>query len=125
MYPCQFIKYVTALSWSPDRQQITAGGYNPEAVEVFDDPSGETQYGYRGHGAYLWSVDWSPRSRHIVSASQDRTVQVWSADTGKLDYTYHGHTKSVSAVAWSPDGVRIASGGEDGAVQIWTPEIDA
>jgi WD40 repeat protein len=124
-YPCQFIKYVVTLSWSPDSQQIAAGGNNPEAVEVLNATSGETQQLYRGHRSYLWSVDWSPRSRHIASASQYRTVQVWSADTGKRNNTYHGHTKSVSAVAWSPDGVRIASGGEDGTVQIWTPEIDA
>lgn len=52
-YPRQFIKYVVTLSWSPDSQQIAAGGNNPEAVEVFDATSGETQYVYRGHAAYL------------------------------------------------------------------------
>ncbi len=73
---------------------------------------------YHGHSDIVWSVAWSPDSKRIASASNDKTVQVWDATNGNHILTYSGHSSLVGGVAWSPDSRSIASQG-DNNIQIW------
>ena len=77
------------------------------------------------------ALAWSPDSRYIASASDDKTVQVWPFEqirgilvqeerlARKNSMIYSGHTGWVKTVAWSPNGTRLASGSWDNTVQLW------
>jgi len=41
--------------------------------------AGTTLFIYTGHTGPVFSVAWSPNSKHIASASYDNTVGVWQA----------------------------------------------
>lgn len=69
-----------------------------------------------GHtpGSVINSVNWSPDSTRVISASTDFTVRIWNVaqpdhQPGELLATLTRHKDIVEDVAWSPDGTMIAS----------------
>ncbi|MEO8969985.1 MAG: WD40 repeat domain-containing serine/threonine-protein kinase [Ktedonobacteraceae bacterium] len=84
--------------------------------------AGELLSKYRNHTGEICSVAWSPDSKYIASASEDKTVQVWEAATGKTFLLCSGHTALINAVAWSPDGMHIASVSNDKMTRVWNAQ---
>jgi WD40 repeat protein/tRNA A-37 threonylcarbamoyl transferase component Bud32 len=89
--------------------------------------SGKGAFVLKGHTASINDVIFSPDSRRIATASNDRTIKIWDAATGQEVLTIRGHTAGVNAVAFSPDGKKLASGGIDTLVFVWdaTPVPEA
>jgi len=74
---------------------------------------------FRGHSDWVLSVAFSPNSRWLATAGQDRTIRIWDTRNGRLSGTMKGHNAVIHDVVFSPDGKLIASAGIDGAVRIW------
>ncbi|MBL9168365.1 MAG: protein kinase [Verrucomicrobiales bacterium] len=72
-----------------------------------------------GHAARVWTADFSPDGRRVVTASEDLTAKVWDVSTGQLAITLNGHDDWVRSAAFSPDGSRIVTGSKDYSVRIW------
>ena len=107
-----------AVAWSPDGLSIVSKIAN---VSVWNVASGD-RIVYSGQSTNQYVVHglaWSPNSKRIASASDDKTVAVWDATTGNTFFIYKGHTKAVNAVAWSHDGKYLASASSDKTVQVW------
>ncbi|UFP93144.1 WD40 repeat domain-containing protein [Gloeobacter morelensis] len=60
----------------------------------------------------------SPDSKLLASASQDKTVRLWNRN-GKILRTLTGHQDEVMSVDFSPDGQILASASWDGTVRMW------
>ncbi|MFB2919839.1 AAA-like domain-containing protein [Aerosakkonema funiforme] len=73
---------------------------------------------FSGHQAAVMTVDISPDSKLIASASVDKTIKVWRVDGTEIA-TLKGHQAIVRRVKFSPDGQLIASGSDDGTVKLW------
>ena len=61
----------------------------------------------------------SADGKHLLSASDDRSVRLWNADSGREVGTFLGHTNSVWGVCFAPDGRLALSCGSDGSVRLW------
>ena len=59
-----------------------------------------------GHKGVVWSVAFSPDSKRLASASQDKTVILWDVESQKPIATLEGHTNGILGIAFSPDGKR-------------------
>lgn len=139
VYKYDYIKYqtiedVSVAAWSPNGKFIVVGGrygvinnddLNNNVAGLMVFPAMKDTYdaslSYDNYSWWVSTVEWSPDSKFIASASRDTTVQVWDVSTGQANLTYTGHTGVVNAVSWSPDGQLIASGSDDGTVQVWKP----
>ncbi|MCB0062257.1 MAG: WD40 repeat domain-containing protein, partial [Caldilineaceae bacterium] len=73
----------------------------------------------KGHEGWMRSAFFSPNSKMIVTASEDRTVRLWDAATGDELYQFVGHQDIAVFATFSPDGQQIASAGFDGTVRLW------
>ena len=66
-------------------------------------------------------IDIDRASRHLVSASKDKTARVWDAATGALVATLSSSPpQPVDAARFSPDGQLVITAAEDKSAVIWT-----
>lgn len=60
----------------------------------------------------------SPVSRRLATASDDRTGKLWDPADGQEVLTLRGHVSGVLCSAFSPDDRRIASGSIDRTAKV-------
>ena len=81
----------------------------------------------QGHNWWVWSADFSPGGRRIVTASQDGKAIVWeqSIENGPYEELtqFTQHRGPVYVARFSPDGTQIATAGYDRRVLIWNPDV--
>jgi WD40 repeat protein len=95
-------------------------GCQDHSVRVLDYRQDSRRLSLRGHGKQeAWSVAFSPNSRTLASAGDDRLIKLWNPRTGKKKMTLRGHRSLVSCVAFAPGGRLLASGSYDKTVKIW------
>jgi WD40 repeat protein len=71
------------------------------------------------HAGEVREIAFSSDSRHIATASDDRTARVWDVATGEALTPPFKHGDQIWCVAFSPDGRLVATGGKDRAARIW------
>jgi len=73
----------------------------------------------RGHGAAVWSAQFSSDGKTIVTASMDNTARVWDATTGKELHQLSGHGDAVFSAQFSSDGKTIVTASYDNTARVW------
>ena len=62
------------------------------------------------HEGPVNSVAIANSNKHVVTASQDKTLIIWSLETGLVDHRLEGHTNEVTVVKITSDSCTILSG---------------
>jgi WD40 repeat protein len=73
----------------------------------------------RGHQSPVYSLDFSPDDKMLVSGDADGQILFWDVATHQPLGVPLDNKASVSAIAFSPDGARIVSGGGHYAFTVW------
>ena len=103
--------------------QTTNRGIIAETITEPETALGQPEIKFQtGHSEYVFSVNFSPDGKYIVSGSDDDTVKLWEVESGKEIRTFTSHTDNVSSVSFSPDGKYIASGSWYGTIKLWEVE---
>lgn len=74
---------------------------------------------FKGHGAEVLCVAFSPGGLQAVSGSADKTIKLWDLMNAKELQTFQGHFGPIFQVAFSADGKHIFSCSEDKTVRMW------
>lgn len=74
------------------------------------------------HDDYVFTANFSPDGKKIVTACKDGTAKMWDVETGKLLVEFTGHTGSVLSANFSPDGKRIVTAAQDKTARIWNAD---
>ncbi len=108
---------VSGLAFSPDGQRIAVSHYNGVTMWPINGESDGETLKWKG---YHIGVSWSPDSRFIVSATQERELHVWDLLEEK-DFRLGGYPSKTHELAWtSPDAgpVKLACSGAD-VITAW------
>jgi len=129
-------KYVHAVTFSPDGQDLAIGGSDPEAyVQIFDAANGRLKQtfsgqtdGVLGHTDAVMGLSYSRDGRRLLTCSFDKTVRLWNLQTGMHLKAFKGHSGWVWSAAFAPPPspeereTRIVTAGQDGTAIVWDIE---
>ena len=87
-------------------------------IDVWDVETGELARAFPGHSAEVWAT-FSPDSRYIASASDDRSVKLWNLQTGESLTLMMNESRQLRSLDFSPDGRHLAVGDTQRTVYLW------
>ncbi len=122
------ISNVAALAYSPDGRQVAAAlrltYYEKDkangCIAIFNtaDMAPRTDVLAPLTGG-LFSLDYSPDGRHIVTGGYDGYVYVLDASTLAVKAWWNADHGILYQVRWSPDGRQVATAGSSGVIAVW------
>src|SRR5215213_9108647 len=107
-----------SATFSPDGKLIATAA---ERVLLWDAAT-STRIVPLEYESIVWSVDFSPDGKWLVSSHGDGAIVVWDAAARERVANLREHSGGVRGVAFSPDGKRVASASEDQSVVVWNAE---
>jgi WD40 repeat protein len=114
---------VSDCAFSPDGQKVLASSMlGKNILQIWDVSSRRAIHLFEGHDAFVYHCVFSPDSKHIVSASNDKTLRMWDVDSGKIVKVFRGHSKDVRCCVFSPKGEYILSSSDDHSLRLWATQ---
>lgn len=110
---------VLSVVYARSGKAILTGSYDNTA-RLYDVTSGES-VAFEGHEWWVWSANFSPDEKRIVTACQDGSAIVWDVASRKAGAPFLGHEGPVYDAVFSPDGKLVASAGYDQRILLWDP----
>ncbi|XBW36413.1 hypothetical protein QEN19_001992 [Hanseniaspora menglaensis] len=126
---------VTCMKISPDCKFVATGD-NQSQITIYQlDPStpiSKESFNLNalslnnttkliGHSGPVYSLDFTPCGKFLITCSQDSTLKLWSLQLGGLPLvSYKSHSGPVWDVAVNPNGFYFASGSMDMSVRVWS-----
>ncbi|CAL8582474.1 Ski complex subunit Rec14 [Xanthoria parietina] len=95
------IKAVRAVAFSPAGKLLAAAG-DARVIALYDVAAGEQVANLSGHGAWIFSLDWSDTGEFLLSGAYDGKAKVWSIDRRECVATHTETDKTVWSVKWLP-----------------------
>lgn len=71
-----------------------------------------------GHTEIVYTAEFSPDGKTILTASKDKTAKLWNIE-GALLQSFEGHTGLINSAVFSPDGKSILTSSFDFTAKLW------
>jgi WD40 repeat protein/serine/threonine protein kinase len=109
------------IRFSPDGKWLAAGIQDGSTgtwqVQVWDVETGN-MVATLLHQNRIYSLDFSPDSQRLLTATLNRVARVWRGTTGEELFRLH-HSSIVRSAAFSPDGRWIVTASVDRTARVW------
>jgi WD40 repeat protein/serine/threonine protein kinase len=107
------------LALAPDDSVLVAAtDANQPAVLVWDR-AGRLVATMTGHRSRVTTLDISPDSQRLLTASEDGSAKLWRLDDGRLVTSFDGHLGPLVSARFDPRGRYVATGSADGTAKLW------
>ncbi|KKA03678.1 Transcription initiation factor TFIID subunit 5 [Hanseniaspora uvarum DSM 2768] len=101
------------------RTPLTSDTSNNLNKNIIDASSGK--YQLTAHSGPVYSMDFTPCGKYLVSCSYDSTIKIWSLQLGGIPLvSYKSHNGPIWDVKCNPNGFYFASAGSDMTVRVWS-----
>jgi COMPASS component SWD3 len=116
------------MAWNHRSTQFATISEDDNVLRIWNIDGGQPRE-YRGFGARIYGVAWSPDDALIVGHGADATAMVWDVASAERLTELIGHTDAIDSVTWDRTGTQILTSGMDGVARVnflgWKPRLDA
>ncbi|MFC5828266.1 BTAD domain-containing putative transcriptional regulator [Nonomuraea insulae] len=106
-----------AVDWSSDGRLFSSEGIEDSGiVDIRNAGTGASLLRFRGHGADVNDVTFSPDSTMLATTGDDGTAKIWDTRTGRELVAFTYASGAVWAPSFSPDGSLLAATWRDNGV---------
>jgi len=106
-----------ALAFSADGKWLAVAGTN-RGITVWDTTTQKLLHDWQT-AAPVWSLNFSPDGRELLSAGWSSQVSLWQMDGGMPSRTFACGPLHAWSAAFSEDGATIATTSSDQTVRLW------
>jgi WD40 repeat protein len=121
-------KSVAVMAWNHRSTQFATISEDDNVLRIWNIDGGQPRE-YRGFGARIYGVAWSPDDALIVGHGADATAMVWDVASAERLTELIGHTDAIDSVTWDRTGTQVLTSGMDGVARVnflgWKPRLDA
>jgi WD40 repeat protein len=97
-----------------------AVGYSDKMIRIFDMDNLDLRDTLSSHENSVFSVQYSPDGKHLLSGSRDAHLKIWNVSEGyQLQKDIVAHLFAINHVVYSPDSLLFASCSMDKSIKIW------
>ncbi|MCJ1475385.1 superkiller [Lambiella insularis] len=95
------VKPIRSVAFSPGGKLLAAAG-DARVIALYEVSSGEQVANLMGHGAWIFSLDWSDTGEYLLSGAFDGKAKVWSIDQRTCVATHTETDKTIWSAKWLP-----------------------
>ncbi|GAB3262999.1 hypothetical protein GCM10027347_29220 [Larkinella harenae] len=115
-------KSARSIAINPISREV-AVGYSDSGIRIFDADSLQLKRIIPAHTNSVFTVQFSPDGRFLLSAGRDAHLKVWKvADQYTLQTDVAAHLFAINHICFSPDGALFATCSMDKSVKVWDAE---
>lgn len=106
-----------SLAISPDGRWLASATYT-SGIQVFNLNTKAEPELFQGHNGWVESMVFTPDSKGLFSAGNDKKIFYWDLVTGKSTL-FASHSAKIRKIKISPDGSTLLGGTDLGQVIVW------
>lgn len=106
---------LTALTESAHKDS----DFYPKPLRPHLPPLGAEVMRFTGHDDGVHSAVFSTDSKHVLTASEDRTARMWETQNGSEVRCFEGHWGPVLSAVFSPSDRHVLTASSDQTARIW------
>ncbi|KAG1825345.1 WD40-repeat-containing domain protein [Suillus variegatus] len=103
--------------YSPDQTQIGTGGYNEDAVKIWDAQTGELLATLK-HESIVFNLAWTSDGKKLISAGYG-PIRIHDTTTWQQVATLEGHTYWVNIINLFKNDRLLVSASDENTVRLW------
>jgi len=109
--------YLSAVIYSPDTTKIATGGYNENALKIWDAKTGNLLSTIK-HDEYVCCLAWTSDQKKLISGSYT-SIRIFDTATWQQIAILEGHTRSVCSLSLFQNDRLLASTSYDETARLW------
>lgn len=103
----------------PNKPEFVVG-YSDHSFRVFHSETFKLLYEEQGHTNSIFTLNYTPDGKFLLSGSRDAHLKIWNAATGyELYEDIVAHMFTINHIAFRADGRYFATCSKDKAVKVW------